>query len=52
MKFIGLILRYMSLMSLTNCVMSVQNLSLPDANTTVVGDGAVVERAGVLIVAF
>jgi hypothetical protein len=47
MKFIGMILRYMSLMSLANRVMSVENLSPPDADTAVAGDGAVVERAWV-----
>jgi hypothetical protein len=47
MKFIGMILRCMSLMSLTNCVMSVQNLSPPDADTAVAGEGVVVERARV-----
>jgi len=48
MKFIGLVLRYISLISLTNCVMSVQNLSLPDADAVVAGDGVVTERASVV----
>jgi hypothetical protein len=42
MKFVDLDLRYMSL---RNRVMSVDNLSLPDADTAVAGDTAVVERA-------
>src|ERR1019366_6694845 len=45
MKFIGMILRCMSLMSPANCVMSLENLSPPDADTAVAGEGAVVERA-------
>jgi hypothetical protein len=33
----------MSLMSLANCVMLVENLSPPDADTAVAGDGAVAD---------